>query len=88
VNETDLGMVCPWPGVRGSTAIATFGELLTVKSIAPVAIDNTPAAGAACSAVVDTTTLLPLLPLLVPKRLSIRVTAAMTSSGGESILLQ
>jgi len=19
VNETDLGMVCPWPGIRGST---------------------------------------------------------------------
>ena len=25
MNETDLGMVCPWPGIRGSTGIGGTG---------------------------------------------------------------
>ena len=30
MNETDLGMVCPGPGIRGSTALEVFGRELLV----------------------------------------------------------
>jgi len=30
VNETDLGMVCPWPGIRGSTHM--HGMIVLISS--------------------------------------------------------
>ena len=33
MNETDLGMVCPWPGIRGSTGRA-IGDYTPTENVA------------------------------------------------------
>ncbi len=33
MNETDLGMVCPWPGIRGSTDVLQLAEQIFSLSL-------------------------------------------------------
>ncbi len=44
VNKTDLGMVCPWPGIKGSTLIVVVFIVFIFDAIVVVVVVDVAAA--------------------------------------------